>query len=280
MSSFARARAALPVTFAVYALEAGVAASAALPLFVELADHLVVARWDGSAQAALLDAGPQLATALRGAGLEALLAFGALWLLGPWLHMSWLAALAGLAPWHALERGRQVALRAVAVSLWVAAIFVLLTLPFGLLAYALHRWLSGPLQAPSHDLALLAALSPLAPIALFTHALHDLARAQALELRARVSVRRALRLVLRPTVQARALGWLVLGHALVLAASATASALPQSVLGLAATTATLQSALLARLVIRSVWLATATALTSAETSDAAAAISPLGAHDG
>ncbi|HVZ35452.1 MAG TPA: hypothetical protein VG963_23655, partial [Polyangiaceae bacterium] len=86
----------------------------------------------------------------------------------------------------------------------------------------------------------------------------------ALTQRARESVRRALRLALRPGVQARALGWLAIGHALVFAAAWGAAALPQGTLGFAITVPLMQSALLGRLFARSVWLATATQLAQAD----------------
>ncbi|MDB4973404.1 MAG: hypothetical protein JWN48_1745 [Myxococcaceae bacterium] len=249
-----RAWRALPFTFLLYVFEAALATLFALPLGLEATRKLLGSSWDRTQVALALDGLVDLAPALRVGLGSGLLALSLLGLLSPWLQMSWYAALAdSRTPLRALSDGARLLLRAWWVTLFVALAWLLAAAPFLGLAYALHDGLRGATDARFHDLAVLAALAPLLPLLLLALLLHDLARARALRFGALASVLCALRVALRPSVQLRSLGLTLLGYGAVWLAEALSSA----AFSIALTVMLLQSALLARLFLRSLWLATA-----------------------
>lgn len=255
----AAAARALPLTFTVYVVEALLTTAASLPVLRESAQELALSPWDASARALVLDRLWELAAVLRGGALEAAILLGVLGLLGPWLQMSWLSALRAPRDLsRALAEGARRTPRALGVSALVLALCLVLAAPSALLAWLAHRKLEASLSARSHDLALAAALAPAALVALLAPTFHDLARAAALAQRPLRSVRSALRLVLSARVLLPAALAFLLGHAFVLVAQRAAAALSGEV-GWALGTAALQSALLARLWLRSLWLAHALA---------------------
>jgi len=256
----ADARRALPLTFLVYMLEALVGALAALAPADAWAPALAAAPWQESDTAALLERAPALLLSLVSHGRVALGALGALALLGPWLQLAWLRALA--APTSvagALRSSARLVPRAWLVSLLVALAVAIAAAPWAVGAWGLHRLLEHTPDARLHDLALAAVLAPLAPIALWAYALHDLARAAALTEPARAALRTAWRASRHAHVLGTALALALAGQALVLAAGTATLALRGRALDAALSTLVLQSALLGRLALRSVWLARALA---------------------
>jgi hypothetical protein len=240
---------ALPVTFLVYVLEALLAVFASWPSGVELSAKLQALSLDPAAL-------HELATVSRGYGRGHGLAILAVLALAPWLHMSWLAMLSEpQSPLRALARGARSMPRAWLVTLALGSIFVLCAAPFVGLAFGVVQALGDDPDARRHDLALLGALLPMLPLALYFHAAHDLARAASLTLHTWRSVWRGLRLALQPLVFATALAATLVGVALPLAAHAGSwqlGSLPATML--------LQSVLLLRLVVRASWLGHALAL--------------------
>jgi hypothetical protein len=179
--------------------------------------------------------------------------------LGPWLQMSWLASLDDLCtPLRALARGARVTVRAWLVSFLVLLVLVLGCAPFLLIAYSVHVGLESTTDARFHDLTLALVLSPLVPVVLFAHTLHDLARARALYRGALDALVRGLRVALSVRLLLRSLGLWLLGTALVLAAQLLAVWVDGS-FRFVITVAALQSALLGRLFVRSIWLGDALA---------------------
>lgn len=248
---------ALPFTFVIYVIEAVLATFVALPSGLEIAGQLRTSSWDRAQWALLLDRLPALLAAMRMSGFAALVLLGVLLVLSAWLQMSWLASLDELmTPLRALARGARLIVRAWLVSLLVVALLLLLCLPFGLMAYSVHSGLAGSTDARFHDLALASALVPLLPLWLFGHTLHDLARARALYRGALDGVVQGFRHALRPRVLLRSLSLWALGTGLVLLAHALAY-LTGGAFRFVITVVLVQSALLARLVVRSVWLARA-----------------------
>ena len=250
---------ALPMTFAIYAIEALLGLFAVLPGALELSP--VLAHSDGASLQALrletvLDFAGVARATLRTLGLAALAGL----VVGPFLQMSWLSALAQRnSVQGAFAQGARLTPRAWLVSLLVALLTALFAAPVLCAAYGLHRWLDGTVAARTHDLALLGTLSPLLPMLCIAHVLHDVARARALHLRAARSAFGGLRVALRPRVFARAaLAWAVGMLAMALAALLGQRVVEPGVATLA-TLALLQSALLARLFARSWWLACALA---------------------
>lgn len=259
MTPLSLALRALPFTFVVYVLQALLASFVALPSGIELARALRASSWDRVHWARLLDALPELSALTRGGALSALIATVVLLVLGPWLHMSWLAALDDLStPLRALARGARVTVRAWWVSLLVLLVLVLGCAPFLLIAYSVHVGLESTTDARFHDLTLALVLSPLVPVVLFAHTLHDLARARALYRGALDAVVRGLRVALSVRLLLRSLGLWLLGTALVLAAQLLSAWVDGSFRFLI-TVAALQTALLGRLFVRSIWLGDALA---------------------
>jgi hypothetical protein len=250
---------ALPVTFALYVIEACVAALAALPLASEFTRSAPVVE-DATALAQWLERLLLLAAPARVGARGALLAFAALLLVSPGLHMTWLSALSRREyVMDSVTRGVRLWFRACLVSLWVAAGMLIFALPFVGAAWGVSRVLADQLNDRVHDLILVSALAPLACFAFFAHVWHDLARARALHEGAFASTRSSLRFALRPAVLSGALLWSGLGWSLLVAAQFAPSArlgAPLILVGL------LQLAVLARLFLRSRWLTLA--LTCAE----------------
>lgn len=259
MTPLSLALRALPFTFVIYVLQALLASFVALPSGIELARALRASSWDRVHWARLLDALPELAALTRGGALSALIAAVVLLVLGPWLQMSWLAALDDLCtPLRALARGARVTVRAWLVSLLVLLVLVLGCAPFLLIAYSVHVGLESTTDARFHDLTLALVLAPLLPVVLFAHTLHDLARARALYRGVLDALVRGLRVALSVRLLLRSLGLWLLGTALVLSAQLLASWVDGSFRFLV-TVAALQTALLGRLFVRSIWLGDALA---------------------
>ena len=257
MTPLALALRALPFTFVVYVLQALLASFVALPGGLEIARQLRASSWDRLQWALLLDKLFELAALVRSAALSGLIAVVVLLVLGPWLQMSWLSALDQLSsPLRALARGARVTVRAWLVSLSVLLVFALACAPFLLIAYSVHVGLERSTDARFHDLTVLAVLSPLLPVALFIHTLHDLARARALYRGPLDSLVQGLRAALSLRLLLRSLGLWLLGALLVVGSQALVSLL-DGPFRFVVTVALLQSALLARQFVRSVWLAAA-----------------------
>lgn len=253
-------RRALPLTFLIFVLEALFGALAALGPAGAWASALAAAPWQASDTAILLEQLPGLIAAVVAHRRTSLAALVVLGLLGPWLQLAWLRALSETSSvGNALIDTVKLVPRAWLITLMVALVAMLAALPFGLGAYGLHRLLARGADARLHDLALAGVLSPLVPLALWAHALHDLARAAALERGALA----ALRVALRASTDARMLGsalcLALAGHGLVLIASSATLALRGHALDALVTTLVLEAALLGRLVLRSMWLARALA---------------------
>ena len=255
---FARARRALPITFAIYVLEAVLAAVAALPSAVELR-RIVPARLARDLDAALLlDGLGELAAVLRVLRMELGLSLLMTALLGAWLQMAWFASMRReLTFTTALLEGAQRAGRALRVSGLVVALFVLLALPFVGVGYLAHRRLQA--DARTHDLALVGALAPLLALGFLAYVLHDLARANALSRGAFASVRRALSRLRRPRVVAYALAFAIGGGLLLSVGQLAAAALPEGLAALSIGALLLQLSVLGRLYLRSLWLTCALA---------------------
>lgn len=257
MSGLRDARRALPLTFAIYVLHALVATFVALPTSVALLDRVRPSSSAPSDVAVLLESGDSLEPLLHASTLDLVLAALALLLLSPWLHMSWCVALtSSTSTLGALERGASLAGRAWLVSLAVGLIALLAALPFGCGAYVLHLHYEAATEAKVHDLAVAAALIPLLPCAFVASVLHDLARVSALSRGAIASVRRSLRMA-RPRLLALALALSALGWAIVALSHALVAPLGSGPIALVLTVTLLQLALLAKLVVRSAWLACA-----------------------
>lgn len=247
---------ALPTTFALYALGALLAVFGALPLSLELADARDVgsAAWDASRSAAFLEGLLERSAAGRSGIVSLGLSLATSLLLGPLLHMSWLAALdAPVTLGAALGRGAARAGRAALVSLVVGAAGLGACAVLGGLVYLLHGALETA-SARTHDLTLLVAAMPVLGAALLVHVWHDLARAHALTQGVRTSVQQALPLTVRPRFFLRGLALSAVGLGLVVAAESAVALLPSSAFTALGSVVVLQSALLARYVLRSLWL--------------------------
>jgi hypothetical protein len=257
MTPLSLALRALPFTFVVYVLQALLASFVALPGGLELARQLRASSWDRLQWALLLEKLPELGAIVRSSALSGLVALVVVLVLGPWLQMSWLCALDQLStPLRALARGARVTARAWLVSLLVLLVFALGCAPFLLIAYSVHHGLASSTDARFHDLTLAAVLAPLLLVALFAHTLHDLARARALYRGALNGLLLGLRAALSPRMLSRSLGMWLLGALLVLLSHALVS-LADGPFRFVVTVAVLQSALLARLFVRSLWLGSA-----------------------
>lgn len=248
---FAAALRALPTTFVIYVIEALCAAFAALPSALELGRLGLPARWDKTSQALLLEGLLERAAVGRAALVSLGLALLVIVLLGPWLQMSWLAAVAApRSVGSALAVGLVRSGRACAVSLLVALGGVCACLPFAALVYGTHLLLQEA-SVRTHDLGVAAAALPLALALPLVFVWHDLARARALNRRALASVRSGF----------RALGLGTALSALVLLGGGLL--LSVSIAGLVGTldlprplaVVVLQGAAFARLFLRSCWLA-------------------------
>ena len=254
----ARALRALPFTFVLYVFEALLALLATMPFALEALLALGSHAWDPTQAARTLDAVFDLAPALRSAAGASVLSLIVLGALSPWLQMSWLSALAqARPPLAALAAGWRLILRACLVSLWVLLATALAALPFALAAYFTHRGLEHSTDARFHDLTLLALLAPLALLFAFAWLVHELARASALRFGAFTSVRRALPMALRGGLWLRALGLSAAGYGAIAIAQLQSGWLPASALRAMLVVLALQSALLARTFLRSLWLANA-----------------------
>jgi hypothetical protein len=259
MTPLSLALRALPFTFVIYVLQALLASFVALPNGIELSRALRASSWDRVQWARLLDMLPELSALTRGGALAALIAVVVLLVLGPWLQMSWFAALDDLCtPLRALARGARVTVRAWLVSFVVLLVFALGCAPFLLIAYSVHVGLGSTTDARFHDLTLALVLSPLLLVALFAHTLHDLARARALYRGVFDALLRGLRVALSTRLLLRALALWLLGATLVLLAQLLCS-WAHGPFRFVVTVAALQSALLGRLFVRSIWLGDALA---------------------
>lgn len=257
---------ALPLTFFVYCVEATLAVFASFPLAAELTPRLAAFADTPLFQAAALDPSAlrELGALARGFLRANGLALLAMFVLAPWLQMSWLGALAEpQSPLRALARGARRLPRAWLVSIGVWLGGALAAAPFLALAFAMTRWLAGA-SAQHADLALLGSVLPLLPILLYVHVAHDLARAASLDRRAGSSVLAGLRGARRPSAWLPGLGALAVG--LMLPAATHAASWPLR--GLSATLL-LQAVLFVRLVVRGAWLGHA--LTCVAASDGALA---------
>ena len=197
---------ALHVTFVILVVEAGLATLVATPLVLEL-ERGLPGTLDALGRAQLLDLAVR-GSPFRSWPLQLLLALGLAAVLAPLLQMAWLTALSQpTGAGRALGEGGRLWLRAVLVTLLVLLGLALLSAPFALTAWALHRALDPAIDARAHDLALLAALAPIVPLAFVSHVWHDLARARALAEGALRSVTRSARQALRLGVLVQAAGW-------------------------------------------------------------------------
>jgi hypothetical protein len=241
---------AMPLTFLVYCVEAGLAVFASFPLASELAPRLFAFAGTPVLQAAALDpaALSELAALTRGSVRSHGLAMLALFMLAPWLQMSWLSALAEpQSPLRALRQGARRLPRVWLLALASWMLTALLAAPFIALAFGASGWLHD--HAQRHDLALVAALAPLLPLFLYAHVAHDLARAAALDRRALRSCYAGFRAALRVRAWLPGAAAILTGLLLPLAAHAASWQL-----GGVVAMALLQGVLLVRTFVRAAWL--------------------------
>ncbi|MET0339684.1 MAG: hypothetical protein ABW252_01715 [Polyangiales bacterium] len=250
----ARALRALPMTFLVYAIEAALAAFAVLPGALELTPGWAASpgpRLEALRIDALLSLGAVGRTSLRGFALAAL----ALFVVGPFLQMSWLSALTSpMSVQRSLAQGARSTPRAWLVSLGMLVPTALAVAPALGAAYLVNRFVA---DDRARDLALAACALGLGAALLWAHAAHDVARAQALARRAGASVLFAVRASLWPPLLLRAALAFVVGLALPALALWLASLVATRPYGVLLGVLLLQSALLGRLMLRAWWLAAA-----------------------
>lgn len=262
MRRTAAALRALPVTFVVYMLEAGLALLMALPLGLELLDDGRASLSTSVGRAVSLDRAVSLLPALHVQATASLLHLGLLLLLAPWLQMAWLHALARPSSvGRALAQGAHLYLRAWLVTLWVAVLAALASAPFLVAASLVERMLADG-DARLHDALLAGVCLPLVLVLWLAHVLHDLGRARALSHGAWASLRGSLGMAFRLRAQLPALLFAGLGSAahaaawLLIARGTFGSSIPSVAL--------LQLACLLGLFARSGWLACALACTDSE----------------
>jgi hypothetical protein len=253
MRALANALRALPVTFAIYVVEAVLALWCAGPLGLELGDDARATLTTALGRAIWLDRASELAPALRVSGRSSLLALLVLLLLSPWLQMAWLHALARpLGMRRALEQGSRLYLRALSTSLLLACVGALLLLPWAGAAWLCHALVSAPARARVHDLLLCALLSPCALVLVYLHLAHDLARARALTDGVFRAVRVGLRTALRASVVLAGLS--LFAAALAVRGLHFYAFRHDAQLGAFGGALLLQAACLAALFVRSLWL--------------------------
>jgi hypothetical protein len=259
MRAWISAARALPMTFAIYLLEAAIAVLVGLPIATELAGRAPHGG-DATALAQWLERGLQFAAPARVSAQGGALASAAVLLLAPWLQMAWFSALSRREPFvESLANGFRLWLRAGLVSLCVLLATGLALAPFAAAAWGVSRVLLDQLNDRVHDLTIACAALPLLFVACFAHVWHDLARARALHEGAFRSTRRSLRFAIKPTIVLRALFWTGLGWSLLWAAQLVPTV---RLAGPAGLVCALQISVMSRLFLRSRWLADA--LTCAE----------------
>jgi hypothetical protein len=246
---------ALPITLLVFALQLVVSVPIALPLSNEL-ERLLAGPWDGTTQAALLDALSALRPLTRTLGLQLVLAVGAWFAASPVLHVAWLSALSTpMAPGRALRRGLVLLPRSCLLSLLWALGTALLASPFLLAAWACSALFDVESNVRSHDLSLLVTLAPLVLVALVSFTWHDFARARSLEQGFVRSVLRSFVPALRPANWLKALGFIALGTGLVLLADLCVRGFGGSgFFGGLLAGLLVHGAILTKLFLRSLWL--------------------------
>jgi len=244
----------LPMTFAIYVIEAVLALGCSAPLALELGADTRTSLISASGRAAWLDRALELAPALRVTGRSSVLALLVLLVLSPWLQMAWLHALSRpLGLRRALEQGSHSYLRALSTSLLLGCVTMLLLVPWAGAAWLCHVLVSAPARARVHDLLLCVLLAPCLLVLAYAHVAHDLARARALSSGAFAAVRVGLRSALSGRV------WLVglplFAAALGLRAAQLYTFVHDAALGVWGNVALLQGACMAALFVRSLWLA-------------------------
>lgn len=246
---------ALPITLFVFALQLILAVPLTLPASVELS-RLLPGTWDDVTRAAFLDALVNNQPLLRVLSLQAVLALVAFVVLGPLLHMAWLAALSEpLSPVRALARGARLYGRAVGTTLLIACAALGLSLPWLLVAWLFSAVLDVQTHARAHDVLVGLSLAPLLPSLLIVHTWHDLARARALEHGFLSSVTRSARQAFRLPVLGRSLALGLLGTLLVVMAERWAGALDGTgIVGAAFAAVLVHGSVLGKLWLRSFWL--------------------------
>jgi hypothetical protein len=251
---------ALPVLFAIYALQACAALVMALPAGLELVASAPVG-FDAVARAEWLDMLLAWRVPARLTGLNAL-SIALVWLLlSPWLHMAWLSALSEPESLGtSLARGARLWLRATLVSCFVLLFASLAATPCLLAAWKLPALQAIRSDDRRHDLTVLLSLLPLAPVAALAHVWHDLARARALTQGWFSSTLQSLRDSLRITCLVSAGVWSGLGWSAVVASHCLSQRFASA---LVVQVALLQAGMLVRLVLRSRWLARTVACATA-----------------
>ncbi len=247
---------ALPVTFLVYLSSTALAAVFALPTGLELGRIPSWAPGEGAARVAALESLLSIAPALRAQALSLMLAALAYALLSPWLQMAWFAALsAPRSPGAALAEGAQLTFRAYRTTLLVGFGCVLMLLPCVALVWLTRSWLASRANVRVQDLATLLALLPGVLLLCVSCAWHDLARARCLSSGAFRSSLWSFRDALSSLTLARYALWSGLGLALSLAVQLGSLRLEgPGYLNLLVLLAMVQSAALARSMLRSRWL--------------------------
>jgi hypothetical protein len=245
---------ALPVTFALYVVEAVLAITLTVPLGMELSSDARALGTRVLFRAAAIERGLQLLPALRVQGRALALGTVLLLLLTPLLSMTWLSALSGpLGVSRALEQGARLYLRACAVSLAVGLLLALALAPWALFAYSADTWIDLSTHARLHDLLLLGCVGTALPVLWIFHVAHDLARAFALRRGALASVRLGLAAAISLRAPLVALALFALG--LLVGASPLLLTTAASRLGEMSSIALLQGACFGALGVRSLWLA-------------------------
>ncbi|MFT3922539.1 MAG: hypothetical protein QM778_08395 [Myxococcales bacterium] len=252
---------ALPMTFVIYLTEAALALVFGLPAALELTRSAPQGA-DSTADAERLEFLLGLGQAGRLVGATGLFAGIALWLLAPWLQMAWLSALSRReSVGESLVQGARLYVRAQLLAIPVVIGVALSLVPFGVAAWGISQLSASQLNDRVHDLGIACALAPGLPVLLAGLAWLDLARARALHEGPWTSAVRSLRAALQPVTILRALFFGLAGWTLFLLAQAP---LLERLGGRPLVVLALQSAVLARLFLRSRWLADA--LTCAEAS--------------
>ncbi len=256
---------ALPMTFTLFVLQAWVATLATLPIASEVTRSLPGGK-AAVALAASLEQLLALGATLRPAGQSWLL-LGLSWLvLSPWLQMAWLSNLAHQSSvGAALVAGTRLYVRACFVSLWVLLGATLVTAPLALSACGVWHFMADHPSDRLRDLLTLGLILPALPLLGLAHTWHDLARARALYESAFKAALHSARFALKPTLFLSAfllagVGWALVAVSQLVVDDHHIATQPSFVL-----VALLQSCLLARLVLRSRWLAQALACAEAAT---------------
>lgn len=268
MSAGKRLRGALGVTLVAHVFVLALSLAPAVPLSMLL--HRAVAD-TAAGDAALFEPGAAallevLHDTAAGLGVVVLvwMAVAALIVLvGPWLTMSWLAALAKPRPVsEALGAGARSYFPSLAVSIFHGP---LLAVAVGLVVagpVVAGLVLSGSPDAQTHDLWVLGALVPGVVLVAWVAVSHDLGRAALVvhEVGPWRATRLGMRAALRPTALPAYVMWLVVGLALAAVGLAVGAAGDLGVWWATLATLVLQQAVaFARTVVRARWLAGAVA---------------------